>query len=204
MQLKLKCECGQVQGLLTIKSFSDGNNITCMCDDCQCFAHYLGKEDQILNKNGGTSIFQTTPNKMKITQGNDKLNCVALSPKGAKRWFTSCCRTPVGNTVSAKMSFIGLIHNFIDFNSIEESEREQFKNFSNHCMGNFGRGELPKNTSPKFPLGLTLKIMKTILHGKLFKTYQPNSLFNIETGAPVSPLQVIPKDEIAKIKGKFS
>lgn len=200
LNLKLRCECGEVRGRLLVKSLEEGNNITCMCDDCQSFAHYLEKGQTILNENGGTPIFQVTPNKVEITKGKDKLTCMQLGPKGIKRWYTSCCKTPVANTLSAKMAFNGIFHQMIDFNSMAPEVAQSMSRFRNHCMGHFGKGELPANTSKKFPLGLTLKIMGTLLKGKVLKTYQPNAFFDIETGRPIQNPIIITKEERTKLK----
>ena len=34
-----------------------------------------------------------------FTQGKDRLACMSLSDKGMLRWYTTCCNTPIGNTM---------------------------------------------------------------------------------------------------------
>lgn len=83
--IQLKCDCGAVQGEIRIQSVAEGTRLTCMCADCQLFANYLGKADKTLNSNGGVSIYQITPNRIKILQGKGYLTCVKLSRKGPHR-----------------------------------------------------------------------------------------------------------------------
>ncbi|MBT8142686.1 MAG: hypothetical protein HKN88_09545 [Gammaproteobacteria bacterium] len=112
--IPLKCNCGQVEGLIENVTPSLGNRLNCYCDDCQTFARHLGEDKSILDEYGGTDIVQLPISSIKITQGLEHLQCLRLTPKGLYRWYTGCCKTPIGNTVSSRVPFIGLIHNFVD------------------------------------------------------------------------------------------
>ena len=106
-----------------------------------------------------------------------------LTPKGMIRWYTNCCKTPVGNTISASFPFIGIIHNFMD----DTGRRDQnIGPVRAYVQGQYATG-LPPNVSthPKFPLGITMRIMKRMLVGKLTGKSRPNPLFN-EDGSPIS------------------
>ena len=63
-QVNLSCECGEVKGIAHNITPKTGNHIVCMCIDCQTFAHYLGKEEDILDEYGGSHIFQVTPSQI--------------------------------------------------------------------------------------------------------------------------------------------
>lgn len=106
--IKLKCKCGNVEGVAKNVSPSSGNHLICMCDDCQVFAKYLKRDADILDENGGTQIFQLTPSQVEITKGHDHIACLRLTEKGLMRWHTSCCKTPIGNSMGAKVPFIGV------------------------------------------------------------------------------------------------
>jgi hypothetical protein len=83
----------------------------CYCDDCQSFAHFLEGADRILDAHGGTDIFQLSPAKIEFTQGVEQLGCMRLTPRGMVRWYTACCRTPIGNTPATQgLPFVGWIH----------------------------------------------------------------------------------------------
>lgn len=90
-----------------------GCRVVCYCDDCQAFAHFLGRPG-ITDEWGGTDLFQMAPRNLRIEDPEQALACVRLSPKGMHRFYCSECRTPIGNAVSAGVPFIGLIHSFMD------------------------------------------------------------------------------------------
>lgn len=113
--LPIRCFCGTVRGVLTGASSKIGRRVICYCDDCQAFANYLSTDCGILDHNGGTDIFQVSPARLAFRQGKDQLACLRLTPKGTVRWYTSCCRTPIGNTLpTGKLPFVGLIHSCMD------------------------------------------------------------------------------------------
>lgn len=111
--VSLRCRCGKVRGKATEVSRETGNRLLCYCDDCQAFAHFLKRRD-VLDERGGTDIFQMAPSRVEVTEGATELRSMRLSEKGLLRWYVGCCNTPVGNTVSARLPFVGLIHSFMD------------------------------------------------------------------------------------------
>ena len=111
--IPVRCECGSVRGTLCAVSPSGVVRAICYCDDCQAFAHHLGRSDTVLDGYGGTTLFQVSPSRLAITQGEQHLACVRLTGPRLLRWYASCCGTPIGNTpASHKMHFLGLIHVF--------------------------------------------------------------------------------------------
>lgn len=109
--LMLQCSCGKVSGLVTGASPATLNRLVCYCDDCQAFARHIGHADRILDANGGTDICQTSFARVRFTQGVEHVGCVRLKPKGLLRWHTTCCPTPIGNTLAGPgMPFVGLVH----------------------------------------------------------------------------------------------
>jgi sRNA-binding protein len=83
--------------------------VVCYCDDCQAFAHALGCADRVLDANGATEIFQISPARVEFSAGRERLACLRLR-RAALRWYTSCCRTPVGNTLASRqVPFVGLV-----------------------------------------------------------------------------------------------
>lgn len=110
--LNLQCQCGKVQGTAHNVTPSTGNHLVCYCQDCQAFARHLGTAG-ILDEHGGTEVFQMSYADIEITQGTENLRSIKLTPKGLIRWYADCCKTPIGNTMSAKFPFVGLIHTFM-------------------------------------------------------------------------------------------
>jgi hypothetical protein len=89
---------------------SHGTHLICHCDDCQAFAHELGRAAEFLDPNGGTEAYQTSPARIEFSAGADRLACLRLSPNGLLRWYASCCRTPIANTLpSRQLPFVALI-----------------------------------------------------------------------------------------------
>jgi len=111
----LKCKCGKVKGMATGVSPASGNHGRCTCIDCRAFIRFLERAE-ILDEDGGTELFQFTPSQIQITFGGELLRCVRLSPKGMIRWFTDCCKTPMGNTMPwPRLPFVGMPILFMDF-----------------------------------------------------------------------------------------
>ena len=102
-----------MRGVASDVSPSSGFRFVCYCKDCQAFARFLERPD-VLDPAGGTDIFQMPPGRVKLTAGADALRCLRLSDKGVLRWYSDCCRTPIGNTApSPRFPVIALIHSFI-------------------------------------------------------------------------------------------
>lgn len=182
--IPLKCHCAQVSGVAHDVSPKTGNRIVCYCDDCQGFARYLGHESPILDDNGGTDIFQMYPNQLNITQGIEQLRSMRLSEKGLLRWYTDCCKTPVGNTISYGVPFVGLIHNFM---SDPDHRNEHLGPVKFYVQGQHAIGSLDNKTvHRKFPVRCIIKIASMMLKGKLTSKQTPSPFFDV-SGVPVWP-----------------
>ncbi len=113
--IPLRCSCGALRGTIREVAPERGNRVVCYCNDCQAFAHYLGRADEVLNARGGTDVFQLSQAQVEISEGNNHLACMRLTPKGLTRWYAACCNTPIGNTLAkSTFPFIGVIHNCTD------------------------------------------------------------------------------------------
>ena len=54
------------------------NHCFCYCDDCQAFAHFLGRADDVLDAHGGTEITQMSQANVGFTAGADKVAAMRL------------------------------------------------------------------------------------------------------------------------------
>jgi len=179
--INLKCSCGEVQGSASDVTPSSGNRVICCCSDCQAFASHLGSADNTLDEFGGTELFQMSQSQVSITQGQDKLQALRLKEKGLLRWSTSCCNTPVGNTMSAGIPFVGVIHSFID-----EPNRDEVLGPIRAVVQTqdaIGEPTYPKH-SAKFPLGITMRIAGKLLMWKVQGKHKPSVFFG-DDGRPV-------------------
>jgi hypothetical protein len=104
MTLRLSCSCGQTHW--TVTAPRAGQRITCYCADCQTAARHL-KAD-VLDPGGGTEILQVAAHQLSIAGPPHAL--LRLSPRGLFRWHTSCCDTPIANTLPfPHLSFAGVL-----------------------------------------------------------------------------------------------
>ena len=184
VDVPLKCRCGEVRGIAKNISPDTGNHIVCYCTDCQAFASYLGGEKDILDEFGGTDIFQTmTPSQVVITEGKEQLRCMRLKEKGLYRWYTECCKTPVGNMMSPAMPLIGLVHSFMDDAGVRD------KNLGPVIFYAFGKFAIklpPDDKNDKgFPLGVMMRTIFRMLMARVRGQHKPNPFFDDE-GKPVS------------------
>lgn len=185
----LRCQCGAVQGELDV-SASAGNRCVCYCDDCQTFAAALGRED-ILDAWGGSDIYQTAPNRLRITQGVEELRALRLGPKGLVRWYTACCKTPVGNMVSTTRSpFIGVISSFFPLDG--PGRDAGLGPVRMHIMGRFARGGCPPHAHPKMPLSALPGFAGILLRSVLTGGHSP-SPFVIDGAWRVEPELLSPE-----------
>jgi hypothetical protein len=110
--LPLRCRCGHVRAQAVDVSPSTTNCVVCYCHDCRAFVRWLGRDD-LLDAGGGTQVVQMARGRVVFDAGLDAVQCVRLSDKGMFRWYASCCRTPVGNTLRVA-PFIGVSSGFFD------------------------------------------------------------------------------------------
>jgi hypothetical protein len=97
VEIPIACKCGRLQGSAGPLSYSLNKRIVCRCKDCQAFYHYLGRLDLLL-PDGGSEVIPIHPARLKFSKGQDVLACVRMSDDGLRRWYTSCCKTPLANT----------------------------------------------------------------------------------------------------------
>lgn len=182
--IPLTCRCGTVEGVMKNATAATGNRVVCCCSDCQNFARYLNCADDVLDQFGGTDIYQTSQSQVTIQRGTEQLRCVKLTPKGLVRWYTHCCNTPVGNTMNASMPFVGLIHSFIGLKNIDNALGPVRAYVQ--CQHAIGEPDYP-HSAKKFPLGITLRIMRKMLSWKLSGKNKPSVFFS-DDGKPVAEL----------------
>jgi hypothetical protein len=194
MNHPLQCQCGTLRGHVSHpESVCRG---VCYCKDCQAYAHFLGKADEILDGMGGSDVIATLPQHVTFTQGLEALACMSLSDKGMLRWYASCCNTPIGNTSrDFKVSHVGLLHNCL-------------QDPSNSLDSAFGPvrmrvGMKSAKGSPKAMAVSTtasiLRFMARLIRARLDGSYKNTPFFDLETGTPrVSP-KVLTPDERTRL-----
>lgn len=183
--LSLSCSCGTLRGWVRGASPQIDIRLVCLCDDCQAYAHYLGKAREVLDTNGGTEVYQTVPAKLQITEGMEQLRCLRLSGKGMYRWYAGCCKTPLANTLpSAKIPFAGLVHTIIQLPADAKPRDKVLGPIRARVQGRYGLGKLAKGTHQSAPLGIVFRIVRLMGLGWLRAQHKPSPFFDSQTGKP--------------------
>lgn len=194
-ELDLACSCGQVTGVAVGVDPDRGNHLVCMCDDCQAYAHWLGRADELLDAHGGTAVFQLTPAQVRLTGGVDQVCCVRLSEKGLMRWYAGCCRTPIANTLAnPKVAFLGLVDAFVP-----EPGRERLGPILVRTQGRFGVPPLPPGSYARAPAWLLFRSLRQLLRGVFAGAQRPSPVFT-DQGAPIVTPSVVSPDERARLR----
>jgi hypothetical protein len=190
----IQCRCGRLKG--TLRHTKDINRCLCYCTDCQAFAHFLKRETVILDDSGGSDIIQTLPRHVTFIEDLDYLACMRLTPKGLLRWYTTCCNTAIGNTLSNfKLSFVGLIDDCL---AVEQgSLDEAFGPVGMHVHTRHARGN-PKPTANGL-LGGYWRLGRMMLKARLNGDYRKNPFFSV-TGTPIDTPVVLDVQELRDIK----
>ena len=117
--IPLRCKCGHFRAKVQHTSPKEINHIKCNCKFCQSFARYLGRADELIDQWGGVDLFQIRPSRLVLTSGLDTLRCVHLTQNGARRFYTTCCQTPIANTLpTGKFPFLGLFSYAVDLEAL--------------------------------------------------------------------------------------
>ena len=195
-QLELRCSCGTVRGIARDVAPSTVNRCFCYCDDCQAFAHFLGRPDEILDAYGGTEITQMSQASVRFTAGVDKVAAMRLSSKGMIRWYASCCRTPIGNTMATTaMPFIGMIKTVIDAPSTALGPIRG-RGFAKCAKG--GRAAVPKDGLPE--LVMIARVLAKVLRWRLRGDHHRSALRNAATGNPLVEPRVLGQAEREELR----
>lgn len=188
---EFRCRCGEVRGVVTNASPRAANRVVCYCSDCQAFAHRLGRAD-LLDAHGGSDIVQVAPASLSFVQGHDRIVGLRLTPKGLYRWYANCCNTPVGNTLSPGVPFVGVIATAFD----QDAQRadDVFGPPSGAIQGKHAVGEAPPG-STGINLSLLLRAVGKVLGWRLSGKAWPHPFFAHGRAAPLYPVNVLSHEE---------
>lgn len=184
LDIPLKCKCGSFQGTASQRNASSCVRVVCYCTDCQAYAKYLGDENSILDEFGGTDVCIMPPAHLKINSGLEQLRCVQLTVNGPYRWYTECCKTPVGNCVNLSMPAMTLSHRIMD----DGGRRDQLVgSIAGYMYGKEAIGNIPKERIRSIPpIGMAMNLVVKLISWKIQGKNRPNPFFD-QNGSPVSP-----------------
>ena len=190
----LRCRCGTLRGYVSHpESASRG---ICYCKDCQAYAHFLGKANDILDEMGGTGVVATRPRYLSFTQGFNVLACMSLTDRGMLRWYASCCNTPIGNTPrDFKTSHVGLIHTCLEDPS--KTLEVSFGPVRMRVNTKHAKGK-PK-LLPISTVASILRFLSSLIRARLDGSYKQTPFFAPDHGIPVVPPKVLTSSELERV-----
>jgi hypothetical protein len=185
--VELRCRCGEVEGRLENVAPATVNRVVCYCDDCQAYVHHLGRAD-LLDAQGGSDIVQVAPSSLAYTRGTDRIAGVRLKPKGLYRWYATCCKTPLGNTVGPSIPFVGILA------LVLRSPEDAVGPAAGRIFGKFAVGAAPPgSTGPN--VRLIARAVGKVVGWKLRGQAWPHPFFDRATRAPSYPVTVLSANE---------
>jgi hypothetical protein len=190
-EVEVRCRCGEVRGVVANASPRTVNRVVCYCDDCQAFAHQLGRAD-LLNAQGGTDVVQVAPAALSFVQGQHRIVGLRLTPKGLFRWHTSCCNTPVGNTFGPAIPFVGIVVQVFDAGP--QRPDQVFGAPIGAILGKYAIGKAPAG-STGINLSVVLPAISKVLGWRLRGRTWPHPFFQPKTREPIYPLTVLPPEQ---------
>ena len=195
--IALRCACGALRGTALAISPGAGTRVVCYCNDCQAFARFLARPG-VTDEWGGTDIFQMAPSRVRIDGAAESLRCMRLSDKGMHRWYCGECKTPVANTVSPRVPFVGLIHTFMDHAGDGRSRDDVLGKPVGYTRTESAIGGVPPHARDKHLLRVIGQSVKLLGTWWLTGAGSPSPLFDDKTHAPrVQPLVLTPEERRA-------
>jgi hypothetical protein len=199
--VELGCRCGAIHGWVRGISPSTVNRAICYCDDCQAFLHYIGRAD-LFDSKGGTDIVQLAPACVTFDQGVERIVGLRLTPKGLHRWYASCCKTPLGNTLTPAFPFIGMALEVFR-GAVDARARDEFFGTPRGAVfGQYAIGGVPSGANKHHQLGMIARMMRLMLGWKMSGKTWPHPFFDSTTRAPSHPLTILTPDERAALRSK--
>jgi hypothetical protein len=184
-----------------------GNRIICYCGDCQSFQHFLGRAEEVLDPHGGTDIFQMSPARLEISKGLEHVACVRLKAGGLHRWYTGCCRTAIGNTLTQGVPFVGVIESFFDHASDGRSRDQVLGPVRARCNASVAKANANANgdeldAHDRAPLSMLLRFSRILLMSLLRGDGKRSPLFDPRTGEARATPRVLSEDELREIESR--
>lgn len=188
-----------MEGRLSQVSPATVNHIICYCDDCQAFAHHLERAD-LLDGHGGTDIVQTAPARLAFQRGTDRIVGVRLSHKGLFRWYAGCCKTPLGNTLSPGIPFVGITAQALDPGP--DRKLDDVAGQAAGILGKYAIGERPPG-SARFNPRLIGRAIGRILGWRLTGKAWPHPFFENRRSPrfPITVLSTAERDALRPLCG---
>lgn len=200
--LPIRCSCDATLGVLRSISPRTANRGRCYCDDCQTFAHFLGRANEVLDEHGGTQVLQTSPKRFELHRGREQVACVQLRPDGLLRWYTKCCGTPLGNTLRKPwVPFVGVIEACVR----DRPDRRTVDEVAGPVVGSvyrqYARGDrnrLPQGQAGT--VGMSLRVLRIVLGAFLRREHRRSPFFDQASRQPSVKPYVLSPSELSEVE----
>lgn len=192
--LEFQCQCGAIEGAVRESAPPTGRRLVCHCNDCQAFAHYLGKEKLMLDDHAGTHVYQMDSSKFEITKGQDQLACVTVTGGPLLRWYCATCKTPIANTLSSsRFAFLSLILSGFDRGKTDAL----LGSAEEHVEVSSGVGDPGKVKTASMP-GMLWNLLVRTIKARIHPELRKSPLFDDTTGKPLAkPIKLKPAERLA-------
>jgi Family of unknown function (DUF6151) len=140
------------------------------------------------------------PGRAKLVAGADALRCLRLSDKGVLRWYSDCCRTPIGNTApSPRFPVIALIHSFMVHGADGRSRDDVLGPPLCRIYERFAVGPLPPNAPAPPSFGVFARRASKIFGWWVLGLARPSPLFDDRMNGPRAVPRVLTRSERAAL-----
>ncbi len=187
--LKLACSCGALGGRLVGVSPHLGTHLVCYCADCQAYARHLG-HNEILDAAGGTDLFQTTTDRVEVSEGLENLRCLRMTRRGPLRWFAGCCGSPLANSAPlAAIPFAGVL------TAALSGEREALGPVIAQINTASKRHGAPGPRGDRGMMRVVSRFARLALAGRMSGAHLRSPFFDAVSGQPVAAPHVLTTEE---------
>ena len=204
LDIPLSCTCRAVTGLVRGVTWANSRRLSCMCDDCQVYAEYLGRAHELLDAHGGTELSYATQSRVEIATGRERLRAVRLYAKGILRVYAECCNTPVAHVPSATMAFVGIPHLFMRGGPGGLTRDAVLGPRVYRFQARYCRGAMPEGSHPATPLGPAARAMLSVAWDSLCGRHRPSAFHDAASGEPLMPVTVLSSTEWARLRGRWA
>ncbi len=175
------CRCGKINGRLTDIDPNRGTHLRCHCEDCRRANAHFGIEG---TREDGVSIWQTTPDKVKVDEGAVHMRLMRLSEKGLLRWYAGCCDTPLFNTLATpKVPFVGVLTDRLeDTDPLGPVVAEGFVKGDDGKSRHIGNGRVG------------VRFVRRTVGARLSGRWKDTPFFDTATGQPVKVAEVLSQE----------
>ncbi len=191
--MSFSCACGTVTGSIADVGPKQGDYVYCHCTDCQAVPKLLGAEERILERAGGTALYQTRCARLRFASGKDKLAGVHMTVKPTLRWYASCCDTPMFNTyANGKLPYTTIL-----LANCDEVGRAAL----GEPRGHLHLADAPGETADLKPMSMAALLrsfFKRLVRDIFSGDRRRNPLFDPKTLEPIAiPRRLIPREREA-------